>query len=107
MYVVLRVQCKRICGQQPLFLVYRGLVKWYDRGLQNLWWEFDSLIPCYDRKLESLVKSRFFSFFVLSENINTKLDGRNRVCYIDFIKIIYVFLTIFLYLLKCPQSLIL
>ncbi len=26
---------------------YRGLVKWYDRGLQNLWWEFDSLIPCY------------------------------------------------------------
>lgn len=49
--------------------------------------EFDSLIPCYDRKLESLVKSRFFSFFVLSENINTKLDGRNRVCYIDFIKI--------------------
>ena len=25
---------------------YRGLVKWYDRGLQNLWWEFDSLIPC-------------------------------------------------------------
>ena len=86
MYVVLRVQCKRICGQQPLFLVYRGLVKWYDRGLQNLWWEFDSLIPCYDRKLESLVKSRFFSFFVLSENINTKLDGRNRVCYIDFIK---------------------
>ena len=24
----------------------RGLVKWYDRGLQNLWWEFDSLIPC-------------------------------------------------------------
>lgn len=25
----------------------------------------------------------------------------------DFIEIIYVFLTIFLYLLKCPQSLIL
>lgn len=30
-------------------LRYRGLVKWYDRGLQNLWWEFDSLIPCYER----------------------------------------------------------
>lgn len=29
---------------------YRGLVKWYDRGLQNLWREFDSLIPCsYER----------------------------------------------------------
>ena len=27
--------------------------------------------------------------------------------YKDFLKIIYVFLTIFLYLLKCPQSLIL
>ena len=26
--------------------IHRGLVKWYDRGLQNLWWEFDSLIPC-------------------------------------------------------------
>ena len=25
---------------------YRGVVKWYHRGLQNLWWEFDSLHPC-------------------------------------------------------------
>ena len=30
------------CGNE-----YRGLVKWYDRGLQNLWWGFDSLIPCF------------------------------------------------------------
>ena len=30
----------------------RGLVKWYDRGLQNLWWEFDSLIPCSVRGLK-------------------------------------------------------
>ena len=29
-----------------LFIIYRGLVKWYDRSLQNFWWEFDSLIPC-------------------------------------------------------------
>ncbi len=29
-----------------LLYCYRGLVKWYDRGLQNLWWEFDSLVPC-------------------------------------------------------------
>ena len=28
-------------------VIYRGLVKWYDRSLQNFWWEFDSLIPCY------------------------------------------------------------
>ena len=58
MYVVLRVQCKRICGQQPLFLVYRGLVKWYDRGLQNLWWEFDSLIPNQENR--SLNWLRYF-----------------------------------------------
>ena len=47
-------------------LVNRGLVKWYDRGLQNLWREFDSLIPCLYK--ESLVsgKSKDFgdSFFV-------------------------------------------
>lgn len=26
---------------------YRGLVKWYNNGLQNHCWEFDSLIPCH------------------------------------------------------------
>ena len=36
----IRVTCREQCP-------YRGLVKWYDRGLQNLWWEFDSLIPCF------------------------------------------------------------
>ena len=40
MYVVLKV-C--IIATETK---HRGLVKWYDRGLQNLWWEFDSLIPC-------------------------------------------------------------
>ena len=37
-----------VCGFEGTYLKikYRGLVKWYDRGLQNLWWEFDSLIPC-------------------------------------------------------------
>ena len=35
----IQVTCREQCP-------YRGLVKWYDRGLQNLWWEFDSLIPC-------------------------------------------------------------
>ena len=33
-----------------LLLKDRGLVKWYDRGLQNLWWEFDSLIPCNEMR---------------------------------------------------------
>ena len=39
----------------------RGLVKWYDRGLQNLWWEFDSLIPCKPRKVRI---SRLFEVFL-------------------------------------------
>ena len=26
---------------------FRGLVKWYNNGLQNHCWEFDSLIPCH------------------------------------------------------------
>ncbi len=38
--------------------IYRGLVKWYDRGLQNLWWEFDSLIPCLEEALNG--SSRLF-----------------------------------------------
>ena len=49
--------------------VHRGLVKWYDRGLQNLWWEFDSLIPCSQKVLESLVFTGFraLSFFCHSK----------------------------------------
>ncbi len=36
------------------------------------------------------------------------LENKDTVkCYGNFVEIIYVFLTIFLYLLKCPQSLIL
>ena len=45
MYVVLRVYKNILC---------RGLVKWYDRGLQNLWWEFDSLIPCSKNTVNSV-----------------------------------------------------
>ena len=30
-----------------LWANYRGLVKWYNNGLQNHCWEFDSLIPCH------------------------------------------------------------
>ena len=30
-----------------LLISYRGLVKWYNNGLQNHCWEFDSLIPCH------------------------------------------------------------
>ena len=41
--------------------IYRGLVKWYDRGLQNLWWEFDSLIPCS----KNTVNSVFFFYAML------------------------------------------
>ena len=83
MYVVLRVQCKRICGQQPLFLVYRGLVKWYDRGLQNLWWEFDSLIPCSWR-VGKLVKRVLFGSFDLTGSVtdhikSVKIGGKTSI----------------------------
>ena len=46
-----------------IIFIYRGLVKWYDRGLQNLWREFDSLIPCFLKKLESAAKSRLLGIF--------------------------------------------
>ena len=42
--------------------IYRGLVKWYDRGLQNLWWEFDSLIPCLEEALNE--SSRLFLIYL-------------------------------------------
>lgn len=49
---------------------HRGLVKWYDRGLQNLWREFDSLIPCsvmYIRILGSFDFRGFSSIFIFSD----------------------------------------
>ena len=39
--------------------------------------------------------------------LKRKADNGNKNARINLNKIIYVFLTIFLYLLKCPQSLIL
>lgn len=39
------------------------MVKWYDRGLQNLWREFDSLIPCL-KSLGNGVEPLFFKAFV-------------------------------------------
>ena len=47
------------------FYRFRGLVKWYDRGLQNLWWEFDSLIPCLSESAVSLVFPGLAAFFCL------------------------------------------
>ena len=42
---------------------YRGLVKWYDRGLQNLWREFDSLIPCWLNGLAKPINTGFVRLF--------------------------------------------
>ena len=52
-------------GLYVILKVYRGLVKWYDRSLQNFWWEFDSLIPCY----KPLYFSGFFMFIDLKKKI--------------------------------------
>ncbi len=37
------------CSNFNVLVRYRGLVKWYNNGLQNHCWEFDSLIPCHLR----------------------------------------------------------
>ena len=42
---------------------HRGLVKWYDRGLQNLWWEFDSLVPCFREAQKCLMHGISEHFF--------------------------------------------
>ena len=50
--------------------MYRGLVKWYDRGLQNLWRGFDSLIPCsitYTRMLGSFDFRRLAGIFIFTD----------------------------------------
>ena len=46
--------------------VHRGLVKWYNNGLQNHCWEFDSLIPCHVEKkcLGNFRSLRSFSYNV-------------------------------------------
>lgn len=57
---------------------HRGLVKWYDRGLQNLWREFDSLIPCfvlYVRMLGSLDFKGFASIFIFLDFDDWKTVG--------------------------------
>ena len=46
-----------------LLLKDRGLVKWYDRGLQNLWWEFDSLIPCNEMRKAFKMEGCGYFFF--------------------------------------------
>ena len=67
--------------------IYRGLVKWYDRGLQNLWREFDSLIPCF--KNSQVFTCEFFCY--LSEKPTNGLFSKRRVqtfwlnCYLFFI----------------------
>ena len=67
MCVVFKV-CQRECRKGgSLFLCYRGLVKWYDRGLQNLWWGFDSLIPC-SNETRNFEKSKFAGLFFVYDN---------------------------------------
>ena len=46
---------------------YRGLVKWYNNGLQNLCWVFDIDKRCHRRK-KTLIFFRFgsFTFFIIN-----------------------------------------
>lgn len=51
--------------------------------------------------------TNFFSYTKARHKIQYLYDENDNVHSIELYEIIYVFLTIFLYLLKCPQSLIL
>ena len=68
--------------------VHRGLVKWYNNGLQNHCWEFDSLIPCHLEicssyaMLELIYKKLIFSrkklsFFIIK--LKTILLLKNKI----------------------------
>ncbi|EDM85578.1 hypothetical protein RUMOBE_03814, partial [Blautia obeum ATCC 29174] len=60
---------KKVTSDSHIFL-YRGLVKWYDRGLQNLWWEFDSLIPCSKKSRKCLkISVSGFSFIFRKKDV--------------------------------------
>lgn len=62
--------------------IHRGLVKWYDRGLQNLWWEFDSLIPC-SKNTEFTVfflyhVAFYVAYFIAINKMNYKNDNKKN-----------------------------
>ena len=56
-----------------IIFIYRGLVKWYDRGLQNLWWEFDSLIPCFLIDLNAC-RCKYFGLFLFYNELAEKVS---------------------------------
>ena len=61
---------------------YRGLVKWYDRGLQNLWWEFDSLIPCLKSTVFTVLFCLTGNFVPVKQKaLRAGCTRRNEVCY--------------------------
>ena len=86
----------------PLSIILYGS---YANGTNNLNSDFDALVISYDHEQfhdTSFVNDIQLDVFVYPASyFDGEFDCNN------FIQIIYVFLTIFLYLLKCPQSLIL
>ena len=66
-----------------------------------------SMIEVHDGKIEKFVEQNRID--VVVNAARPSLMGAHSAGSVDyaFLEIIYVFLTIFLYLLKCPQSLIL
>ena len=81
-YIVLKK--KEIYDKLYIPNIFRGLVKWYNNGLQNHCWEFDSLIPCHLEicssyaMLELIYKKLIFSrkklsFFIIKLKITLLL----------------------------------
>lgn len=67
-------------------------------------------IRIYKEKINDLVVDRLIEYFERYSNLLLQyifLKDKNSYVRVFYDKIIYAFLTIFLYLLKCPQSLIL
>ena len=56
-------------------LVNRGVVKWYDCGLQNRKWGFDSLIPCH-----AGIKTNRRGMKKITIHIAVDIDTPNKPC---------------------------
>ena len=69
-------------------IYYRGLVKWYDRSLQNFWWGFDSLIPCLIKSQKPCKIKAFEAFFFSSKSLGNQ-TGNQRIflCKMSIVKI--------------------
>ena len=90
---------------QAMLIVEDGKVVDFTVEPGRFIWDSSSEPSLFDNGWQGLKDS--FKTFGKRFTMGGTAGKDQRVYFINLIKIIYVFLTIFLYLLKCPQSLIL